>query len=91
MKTVWRYELELTDDQTRKMPCGAEPLHVAWRNGGVELWMLVDSDEKTTSERQVRIRGTGHRIDFDLNSFQYVGTVLDGSVPGFVWHMWVEK
>ncbi len=82
MKTVWKYELEITDFQVREMPVGAEMLHVADQYGKLALWARVDPDAPKAS-RAIFIRGTGHGEIADF--WPYVGTVVSSDT--LVWHV----
>jgi len=90
MKSVWKYPLYIKDEQVIQVPTGAEPLRVDFQLSQPCIWMLTDSKEWVAG-RTVKIRGTGHEVDFDLNQFQYVGTLIEQGPPSFVWHVWMEK
>lgn len=83
MSRIWKYELEITDEQTVEMPRGAKVLSVANQGGKLCLWAEVDPSERIVV-RHFLVIGTGHQIteDFDLRKF--VGTVL---MEPFVWHV----
>ena len=59
MKSIWKFPVEVTDEQSVKMPVGAQALSVQVQGGQVCLWALVDT-EAETEERLVQIFGTGH-------------------------------
>jgi hypothetical protein len=88
MKTVWKYELEITDKQIIQMPTEAEPLYVGWQHKRLCVWMLVDPATLLT-QRIVRVVGTGHPVTWEEYDLQYAGTAVDDQL-GFVWHVWVE-
>lgn len=71
MKTIWKFSLEMTDDQLVEMPKGAMVLSVQTQHEKPCLWALVDPDQKR-EERKISIRGTGHPIHGDLGAF--IGT-----------------
>lgn len=79
MKTIWKYELQTTDEQSVEMPFGAEILTVQEQFDKPCIWCLVDSDAKKAL-RQIRIIGTGHPIEQEFDG-KYVGTyqVYSGS------------
>lgn len=58
MKTVWKYNLELTDHQNIQMPVGAVPLSVGMQGSQAVIWVLVDT-ERASQSRRIRIVGTG--------------------------------
>ena len=73
-KSIWKFELEVTDKQEIKMPAGAEILTVQTQYGIPCLWAMVDT-EKDLSERLIEIFGTGHRVPQDMGVMrEYIGT-----------------
>lgn len=80
MKTIWKYQLDVTDRQRLYMPKGAEILCVQNQGGVLCLWAKVDSGAKP-EERVIVIVGTGRPIHRDL---KYIGTVQQ---VAFVWHV----
>jgi hypothetical protein len=68
---IWKYELEVTDEQVVTLPAGARILALQVQHGQPCLWALVDPDAAKTPWK-FRTVGTGHRVDFDTGS--YVGT-----------------
>ena len=73
-KTIWKFELETTDNQTIEMPIGSKILTVQTQNGKVCLWALVDP---TVIKVKVFIDifGTGHEIHYGENIIRnYLGT-----------------
>lgn len=73
-KTIWKFELETTDNQEIKMPVGAEILTVQVQGETLCLWALVDpSAEKET--RHFEMIGTGHPINYNTGvSRVYIGS-----------------
>lgn len=57
--TIWKYPLQIIDEQIIPMPAGAEILCCQVQRGIVCLWARVDPSAATT-ERRIHIRGTGH-------------------------------
>lgn len=85
MSTVWKYPLEITDEQTIKLPAAAVTLFVGLQRGSLCLWALVDPDNELT-ERKFRIAGTGHPIDYHHHDLEFIGTVLMHG-DTLVWHV----
>lgn len=82
--TVYRYPLQIVDEQVVPMPRGAEILTVAKREGSqvmfgvgsheaVEMWALVNPDEPM-EDRRIRVAGTGHLLP-DVDTLQFLGSV----------------
>ena len=84
MKTIYKYELELTDWQMWTMPEGAEILCVQIQQGKPCLWVLEDTDRPPCA-RWIRLFGTGHEIPPD-EDLEYIGTfqMFDGGFGGHV-------
>ncbi len=72
MKRVFKYTLEMIDEQAIAMPKGAFPMTVQTQNDKPQVWMFVD-DSQPPERRKFRIVGTGHPAD-DVQYGQYVGT-----------------
>lgn len=82
MKTIWKFPLELTDDQIVMMPDEAEILTVQIQELSLCLWALVDP-RLPMLRRKIEIIGTGNpAIDRER---KYISTVqmADGAL---VWH-----
>ena len=71
-RSVWKFPLEATDEQSIDMPDGAEILCVQMQGSMPTLWALVDPLAPKVA-RHFRVAGTGHAIKtFDLP--KYIGT-----------------
>lgn len=88
-ETVYKYSLEIKDEQMVLLPIGARILTVQQQNNNIFLWALVNS---TASEEQaftIRIHGTGHAIS-DSDELEYINTVqLYGGK--LVFHVFVKR
>lgn len=84
METIWKFELEVTDEQSIEMPYGAEILSVQWQRDKLCVWAMVSPTTLSKSNRSFVIFGTGHSIPDNLNA-QFLGTVQDNF--GLVWHV----
>ena len=84
MKTVWKYELALTDLQHLILPENAEILKFDTQYNIPVIWVLVDTEATDVEERVFRFCGTGHPIA--KGTYQYIDTIImaDG---GLVWHL----
>ena len=86
MKTVWKYPLEVEDEQIIEMPANAHILTVQTQQGRPCLWALVDPT-RPFEPRRILIAGTGHeRKDLDDVGVGYIGTfqVMGG---GLIFHV----
>lgn len=74
MITIWKYPIEITDEQTIKMPMGARILTVQMQGPQCCIWALVDPS-KPMAERHIRTHGTGHEIPLGITTWAYIGTI----------------
>lgn len=80
---IWKYPLELGDDQIIAMPDGAQILTVQMQGSKLCLWALVDPEPELPQRmRSIEIIGTGN--PFVEAPRVYIATV---QVPPFVWHV----
>ncbi len=84
MKTVWKYEIALTDRQSISMPHSAEVLCAQMQYNRACIWALVDPQDART-ERDFIILGTGHNAAPESLG-RYIGTwqLADGAL---VYHL----
>jgi hypothetical protein len=81
MRVIYKYELT----QTIQLPIDSQVLKVGMQNGIMQMWVLVDPNQKQTSYRNFEIIGTGHSFEFDYLTHTYIDSLFDGP---FVWHIW---
>lgn len=84
MKVIWKYQLEVTDEQTIDIPIGAIILSVAFQKDELCLWAMVDS-VVPKEHRRIYIFGTGQDC-YDVSTAKYIGTVAMASLP-LIWHV----
>ena len=86
-RRVYKYKLEITDQQFVKLPEDAEILSVNAQGMDLVLYALVDFPIGQAISRVVRIAGTGHPIIGNVG--QYVGTAMmrEGQL---VWHVFID-
>ncbi len=91
---IFKYPLEITDDQTIKLPHGARILSVMNQHDNIVLYALVNDKEKKIESVSTRIVGTGHDIDFFIpaagfgGGYKFLGTVslYDGKLMFHVFY-----
>ena len=84
-RTIWKFPLEVMDEQTVPMPDGAKVLSVGLdADGALCVWAVVDPDRPRVG-KSFRIYGTGNPVPADLSEVGFLGTVL---MPPFVWHVY---
>jgi hypothetical protein len=81
MKTIWKYELEIKDEQEVMMPKGAEILIAQTQKKLLCIWALVDPLVSTLEIRYIGIYGTGNPMP-DKERMQYISTfqLYDGTL-----------
>lgn len=87
MNAIWKYPLEVVDEQIIQMPGHASIVSVQVQYGTPCLWAVVNpatARAQSQRGRKIRIVGTGH--DFDASNLKYIGTfqLLDGKFVGHV-------
>lgn len=88
MTKVYKFPLEISDEQKVSMPEGAKVLTVQVQKGKPCLWAECNTDEEPVL-RTFLIRGTGHPIDDEIEK-EYIGTIqmCEGSI---VFHVFEKK
>ena len=84
MGIIYKYPLEITDEQILEVPMRTTFLTVMFQNGQLYVWgkhSIYDPPLQKV-KRRIVIVGTGH--EFDNASLNYIGTVQE---RGFVWHV----
>lgn len=91
MKTIYKYELEIKDEQSIELPIEHKILTVQTQNGKIVLWAVVDTFYEENTKRNFKIFGTGNRADelelFLGGDMEYISTV---QLNGFVWHIFID-
>jgi hypothetical protein len=90
VRTIWKYELEWTDDpQPLMIPYKSMVLlgpHFAVQNDKLCIWAEVDTESEPT-EYVFHVRGTGHPAPEDAD---YLGSTLHQE-GRYVWHLFVSQ
>ena len=84
MSRIYKYPLQLTEQQKINMPTGAKVIHVAVQREAICLWAIVDPDQPVES-RSFGILGTG-QPDFNPKEMRHLVSVLMSDVT-FGWHV----
>jgi len=76
MRTIFKYQLKVDDEQSVLMPKDAEILCVKEVKGDVFIYAYVDKNA-IKEERFFIIYGTGHEIENDMwSNKKYIGTFV---------------
>ena len=87
MRTIWKFPLEIKDEQIIQMPKGSQCLSVPqFQRDVLCIWALVDP-ENELKDVKFHICGTGNPIPKNLDQWSFCGTVQAGA---FVWHVFIE-
>lgn len=93
---IYKYKLEVTDDQIVKLPLGSRILSVMNQYDKIVLYALISDNETGNEEVSIKIVGTGHDIDFFIPApefdvgYNFLGTVslYDGEL---MFHVFIKK
>lgn len=87
VRSIWKFDLDITDRQTVQMPAGADILDVQFQRGELRVWVLVEP-ANPPEPRTLVIVGTGNPVpDRDL---RHIGTVQHAGHQ-FVWHVFEDR
>ena len=89
MKRIFKYQLDIIDNQIIKLPKGGKILSVHNQNETICIWAEIDDEEKETVGVEVVIVGTGNPMIL-LGGETFLGTVLHGYQSKFVWHIYYK-
>jgi len=84
LKTIWKFPLEIVDQQEVEMPAEAGGIHVEMQNNQLCLWSMVDPEAPKVSVK-IRVVGTGHPIP-DADKLTHLGSCLMAG-GALVWHV----
>jgi hypothetical protein len=73
-KTIYKYPIEITDEQLVTAPAGWQPLSVQMQRNTPCIWALVDP-EAPPVQQKVFVNGTGHPVERDA---PFLGTIQVG-------------
>lgn len=85
MRTIFKYPIKVTDQQTVRMPQGAKILCVQLQFGGPCLWAEIE-DSRPSEDRLIAVVGTGNPIP-EAAELSYVGTVQQAA-GHLIWHVY---
>lgn len=87
MKTVYKYPIQIADEQEVSMPYDAKVIHVGLDPQGTPcLWAKVESNNRPEPVR-VLVVGTGGPIPYmPYHEERHVGSFTQGP---FVWHVFL--
>lgn len=88
MKEIWKFPLDMVEQQNVQMPIGARVLCVQVQDEIPCLWAEVGPDY-TCRARTFRIVPTGQEFDPDVDGMSYVGTFqMNSAIMRLVFHVY---
>ena len=90
MKTIYKYQLKITDTQYLEITGFNGFLKVAEQNGNLYLWCIVNKEDNSIYTAEINIVGTGSQIIHNTKIYQgsYFDSVLTSN--GLVWHVFIN-
>lgn len=73
MQTIWKFPLEVTDEQIIEMPDKSTILSIQTQFGNPCIWALVNPDADKT-KRRFFIFGIGHNVEIEEGLIRHIGT-----------------
>lgn len=86
MKRIYKFPLQVTNEQVLRLQIGAQLLDVQIQHDVLCLWALVDTNQIQMEDRTLNIYGTGHPASDNPGNF--IATVQQGPM---VWHVFESK
>lgn len=86
MRTIHKYEVQLTTRQAIEMPAYPKCLTFQVQDGKATLWAEVNT-ENDVKPKVFYVFGTGHAIPRN-RELNYIGTIQH---DGLVWHLYQER
>ena len=87
---VWKYPLAIAGRQYVIMPFGYRILSIVTQHGVPTLYALVNVSGGIVTKVVIRMVGTGHQYDNEMNGWFYLGTILTYE-DNLVWHVFKEQ
>ena len=90
MDKIYKYTLDILDEQLLTLPAGSRILSVAEQYGKIVIYAIVDTELAGHDYFKFYIRGTGHPFGINLVMARFLGTVklYDGAI---VFHVFYES
>lgn len=73
-RSIYKYQLKITDQQCLNLPIGAKILYIQNQNENLCLWALIDTEQLKAKTHTILCFGTGHPIPEQI-SIEFIGTV----------------
>lgn len=90
MKTIYKFILKSTDEQTLELPLGSKILSAKEQRDEIVLYALVNPDEEIKVTYSILAYGTGQNIDVKVSGYEFLDTVLLNS-GSLVFHFFYKR
>jgi hypothetical protein len=89
MKRIFKYQLEIKDEQTLELPVGSKILSVVNIGEKIYVYAIVNTEQKTNETYLIVIHGTGHIVG-ETDDYTFLGTVIvfNGKL---IWHIFYKR
>ena len=88
MKTIWKFQLDITGEQTISVPKDTLLLQTVKVQGSIPvIWGMCDSSIKEKEDVIIVTLGTGNLIPENIGKLHYIGTY---QLSTFVGHVFVK-
>lgn len=87
MNTIFKYTLNIRDEQVIEMPSTLSFLSVQMQYHNPQLWCVVNPNSERIRYK-IYCHGTGHAMPSDRN-FKYLGTVQQDEGT-LIWHFFTD-
>ena len=89
MKKIFKYNLEIQEEQTLFLPKNSIIISLGLQNGSARIWAMVEDTESELIPHVFYIFGTGHPIPDNIIQCPFLGTLIDDA-NGLVWHVYLD-
>ena len=87
MRSIYKYEVLITDRFALRLPVGAEVLSFQVQDERPVVWVMLNHNDRVHELRNFIIIGTGNVFD-ETKLGRFIGTI---QIHAFVWHLFEER
>ena len=90
MKKIFKYPIEIVDEQILVLPLGARILSAIEQFDSIVIYALVDPMVEFKKNIEIRVVDTGRDVTFDLQKFKFLNSF--STYSGWdVWHVFYAE
>jgi len=90
MKKIFKYPIEIVDEQVLVLPLGARVLSAIAQGDDLVVYALVEPTVEFKKNVEIRIIGTGHDVTFDLQKFKFLNSISTWG-GRLIWHVFYAE